>query len=119
MRGKLTILTAVLTVALTVGVSGCATAPNGNVGMTPQGKQALGTVVGAGVGGYFGSKVGGGGKNTAGTIAGTILGGAIGGVLSAPAVNDSYYGSAPAPYQSQSNVTSSEYSYQPSNGPSY
>jgi hypothetical protein len=101
--------------------SGCATAPNGDVGITPQGKQALGTVVGAGVGGYFGSKVGGGGKNTAGTITGTILGGAIGGVLSSPSVYNGYYGSAPAPApsQSQSNVTSGGYSYQPSSAPSY
>lgn len=119
MKRKLTILTVVLTVALTVLVSGCATAPNGNVGITPQGKQALGTVVGAGVGGYFGSKVGGGGKNTAGTIAGTILGGAIGGVLSAPQGHNGYYQSTPSAYQNQSNVTSSGYSYQPSNGSSY
>jgi outer membrane lipoprotein SlyB len=111
MKRKLTILA----VALAVLASGCATAPNGDVGMTPQGKQALGAVVGAGVGGYFGSKVGGGGKNTAGTVAGTILGGAIGGVLSAPPVQSGYYGPAPAP----SNVTSSGYSYPPSNGSPY
>ena len=69
---------------------GCATAPNGNVGLTPQGKTAIGTVVGAGLGGYFGSKVGHGSTKTAATVGGTIAGGAIGNVLTTPAVTNRY-----------------------------
>ncbi len=66
--------------------SGCATAPNGSVGLTPQGKTAVGTVVGAGLGGYFGSKAGHGDTKTMATVGGTIVGGAIGNVLTTPAV---------------------------------
>lgn len=70
--------------------SGCATAPNGNVGLTTRGKTAVGTVVGAGLGGYFGSKIGHGNTKTAATVGGTIVGGAIGNVLTTPAVNNRY-----------------------------
>jgi len=71
-------------------VSGCATAPNGDVGLTTQGKTAIGTVVGAGLGGYLGSKVGHGDNNTLATVGGTIVGGAIGNVLTTPTVTQRY-----------------------------
>ncbi len=82
MTGKL-MMVPVLCASL---ASGCATAPNGNVGLTTQGKTAVGTVVGAGLGGYFGSKVGHGDTKTVATVGGTIVGGAIGNVLAMLAV---------------------------------
>ena len=92
MKRKL-MTTIVLCAAL---VSGCATTPSGDVGLTTQGKNALGTAVGAGLGGYLGSKIGEGSSKTAATVGGTIIGGAIGSVLTTPAVTDNYYYGTPA-----------------------
>ena len=110
MKRKLSVLTILISTLLV----GCATAPNGQVGMTPQGKNALGTVVGAGMGGYLGSQVGNGNTRAVATVVGTIAGGAVGSVLTSPTVDNGYYGAGQS-YQSQGQVSSSGYSYQPPN----
>jgi uncharacterized protein YcfJ len=92
----------IITLLCAALVSGCATTPSGNVGLTSQGKNALGTAVGAGLGGYLGSKIGEGGSRTVATVSGTIIGGAIGNALTTPAVTNDHYYTAPTQTYGQS-----------------
>jgi outer membrane lipoprotein SlyB len=93
------VITTLLYAAL---MSGCAATPSGNVGLTSQGKNALGTAVGAGLGGYLGSKIGEGSSQTVATVSGTIIGGALGNALTTPAVTHDYYYTAPTQAYGQS-----------------
>ncbi len=72
----------VLALLLVAGLAGCATAPNGQVVMSDQGRTALGTATGAALGAHFGNRISEG--SPTGTAIGAIAGGAVGNALTQP-----------------------------------